>query len=156
VPLIFDGPGVPAGKRVNGYVYLNDIYPTLCGLTGMHVPASVEGRSLTGAFGKKRFMGRDYVFFSYLNVQRAIVKGSFKLIRYNVNGQSPVQLFNLKNDPLELHNLAEEDQYKGKVISMTSLLDRTMKQLGDFCDLDKPGWGAPQKWTSAQVAKLNP
>ena len=155
VPLIFQGPGIPKGNHVNGYVYLNDIYPTLCELTGIPVPASVEGKSMISAFGKTSFKGRDHAFFAYLNLQRAIVKDHFKLIRYNVKGQSHVQFFNLKNDPLEMNNLAEEKQYQTKVTFMTSLLDKTMKQLNDFCDLDKPGWGYPDKWTAAEVKKLN-
>jgi arylsulfatase A-like enzyme len=155
VPLIFSGPGIPKAKRINGLVYLNDIYPTLCELTGIAAPSSVEGSSLKSAFGKSSFEGREHAFFAYLNVQRAIVRDDFKLIRYNVNGQSPVQLFNLKNDPLEMNNLAEEKQYQSKVTSMTLLLDKTMKQLNDFCDLNKPGWGYPKKWTSDEVKKLN-
>jgi hypothetical protein len=56
---------------------------------------------------------------------------------------------------LEMNNLAEEKQYQSKVTSMTLLLDKTMKQLNDFCDLNKPGWGYPKKWTSDEVKKLN-
>ena len=103
--------------------------------------------SLAPAFGNKPFEGRDKVFFAYLNLQRAVVKDGYKLIRYNVNGQSHVQLFNLNADHLEVHNLAEEDQYQNKLTSMTDLLNKTMKELDDFCDMDKPGWGYPKKWT---------
>ncbi len=156
VPLIFKGPGIPKGKRVNGYVYLNDIYPTLCNLAGIHTPATVEGNSLADAFGKSPFKGRSHAFFAYLNLQRAIVKDGFKLIRYNVKGQSHVQLFDLKNDPLEINNLSEKKQYQSKATSMATLLDNTMKQLNDFCDMDKPGWGYPEKWTAAEVNQLNP
>ncbi len=155
VPLIFQGPGVPKGKQVDRYVYLNDIYPTLCDLTGIEAPNTVEGMSLAPAFGNKPFEGRDKVFFAYLNLQRAIVKDGFKLIRYNVNGQSHVQLFNLNADHLEMHNLAGENQYQGKLASMTDLLNKTMKELDDFCDMDKPGWGYPVKWTHTDVDALN-
>lgn len=155
VPLIFGGPGIPKGKRVNGLVYLNDIYPALCNLAGLHIPATVEGKSMVSAFGKNNFPGREKVFFAYLNLQRAIVQNGFKLIRYNVNGQSHTQLFNLNTDYLEMHNLADENKFQNKVETMTSLLNKTMKQLNDFCDMDKPGWGHPQKWTHADVIKLN-
>jgi arylsulfatase A-like enzyme/lysophospholipase L1-like esterase len=148
VPLVFTGPGIPKNKRVAEYVYLNDIYPTLCHLTGTPVPATVEGKSMGAAFGNGPFKGRDQVFFAYLNLQRAVVENGFKLVLYNVNGQSHTQLFNLKEDHFELHNLAEKSEFKAKVEAMTALLNTTMKQLDDFCDLDKPGWGHPRKWTS--------
>lgn len=156
VPLIFKGPGIPAGKKVSGYVYLNDIYPTLCGLSGIPVPSSVEGKSMISAFDKGDFKGRDYLLFSYLNVQRAVVQEGFKMIRYNVKGQSFLQLFDLNADPFEMRNLAEEKQYRPRLMYMDSLLGKAMKEMGDFCDAGKPGWGYPQKWTMADVEKFNP
>ncbi|HRP55434.1 hypothetical protein [Agriterribacter sp.] len=81
---------------------------------------------------------------------------NFKLIRYNVNGQPFVQLFDLNTDPLEMHNLAEETRHRVKLTFMDSLLNRTMKEMNDFCDIHKPGWGYPKKWTMSDVKKLNP
>ncbi|HVW60359.1 MAG TPA: sulfatase-like hydrolase/transferase [Puia sp.] len=156
VPLVFAGKGVPAGKRINGYVYLNDIYPTLCEMAGLTPPRTVEGQSMAGAFGKKGFKGRDHVFFAYLNLQRAVVKDDFKLVRYNVNGQDHLQLFDLKADPSELRNLADQKAFGHVQASLTALLSKTMKEEGDFCDPDKPGWGAPKKWTPEEVMKLHP
>lgn len=43
VPLVFAGAGVPKNKKVENYVYLMDIYPTLCELTGHEVP-DIRGR----------------------------------------------------------------------------------------------------------------
>ena len=45
VPLVFAGPGVPHGSS-NALVYLHDIYPTICDLVGIPVPASLDGQSL--------------------------------------------------------------------------------------------------------------
>lgn len=156
VLLIFTGPGIPKNKRINQYVYLNDVYPTLCELTGLKAPSNVETNSLAGAFKQSVFRGRDKAFFAYLNLQRAIVKDGFKLVRYNVKGQSRIQLFDLNNDPNEMNDLADKKQYQHKVDSMTQLLSKTMKGLNDFCDLGKPGWGYPIKWTGQEVRKLRP
>ena len=49
VPLIFAGPGIPEGGRSAAYVYLLDIFPTLCELIGAPVPDTVEGQSLLAA-----------------------------------------------------------------------------------------------------------
>jgi hypothetical protein len=56
----------------------------------------------------------------------------------------------------EMKNLVDEKQYQTKLAFMTALLSKTMKQLNDFCDLDKLGWGYPDKLTEDQVFKLNP
>jgi hypothetical protein len=53
-------------------------------------------------------------------VQKAIRIGDWKLIRYPHNGMT--QLFNLKDDPYELNNLAgDQDQQDRLVELMTSL-----------------------------------
>jgi arylsulfatase A-like enzyme len=156
VPLIFAGPGIPENKRVSAYVYLNDIYPTLCDMAGIPAPATVEGASLKPAFGHGSFKGRDHLFFAYANLQRAVVKDSFKLARYNVNGAHPVQLFDLRNDPWELRNLAYEREYQQQVQAMTALLSASMQQLNDFCDFAKAGWGYPAKMTWKEILNVRP
>lgn len=155
VPLIFSGRGIPKGRQINSYVYLHDIYPTLCQLAGIPAPPTVEGNSMSDAFTSKSFRGRDHAFFAYINLQRAIVKDGFKMAVYNVENKPYTQLFDLKNDPLEKKNLATESGYKNRLASMTTLLNKTMKALDDFCDLDKPGWGYPKKMTYQEVLKLN-
>jgi arylsulfatase A-like enzyme len=156
VPLIFAGPGIPANKRVDAYCYLTDVFPTLCQLTGLQQPATVEGVSLDRAFTSQRFSGRDRLFITYSNLQRAIVKDGKKLIVYNVNGQHPVQLFDLKKDPLEKHNLANEKTYQKKVTELRALLQSEMRRYGDFCDFSKAGWGWPGKLKWEDAKRINP
>ena len=47
--------------------------------------------------------------------QRAVSDGEWKLCEYNVKSVRTTQLFNLKNDPWEMNNLAGEKKY-GKII----------------------------------------
>jgi len=148
VPLIMSGPGIPKNTRHDGYCYLNDIFPALCDLAGLPIPSSVESVSLSGAVRNKNFRARDSLFFGYSNIQRGIRKDGWKLIRYNVNGKSHTQLFNTKDDPYEKDNLANDPVFSQKVNELTALLKQEMKKNGDFCDLDKEGWGYPTvlKW----------
>lgn len=44
-------------------------------------------------------------------------------------------MFNLKNDPLELVNLAEKPEFKEKVDEMSVLLIKSQKEAGDTCAL---------------------
>ena len=156
VPLVFSGPGIPQNKQIDKYVYLSDIYPTLCELTGNAIPKTVEGISMKTAFTTETFKGRDKLFFAYLNLQRAVVQDGFKFVLYNVEGQpSHPQLFDLNKDHFEMNNLANDKKYEAKVKEMNALLISTLKQENDFSDVSKSGWGHPQKWTSSEVLDLN-
>lgn len=42
VPLNWSGPGIPVGQRSQAYVYLTEIYPTLCDMLSLPVPSTVE------------------------------------------------------------------------------------------------------------------
>jgi arylsulfatase A-like enzyme len=95
VPLIFAGSGIPAGERRDAFVYLLDIFPTLCDLTGIPTPASVEGRN---AFTTDR----DWMYLACCDGIRGVKNRRHKLIEY----RRGTQLFDLQADPLETTNLA--------------------------------------------------
>ena len=125
VPLIFVGKGFEAGKKEERFTYLQDIFPTLCELTKTPVPASVESQSV---LSKKK---RDVMFYAYRHLQRAVRKDNFKLIEYQVDGVETVQLFDLKNDPWELNNLAQDPKNAKKVDEMRKLLREQKKIYND-------------------------
>jgi arylsulfatase A-like enzyme len=66
----------------------------------------------------------------------------WKLIRYHVNGAETTQLFDLNDDPLEMHNLAGENRYADRLEELNRLLGQRMRELDDPCDIDRPNWGA--------------
>ncbi|MDR3268337.1 MAG: sulfatase-like hydrolase/transferase [Tannerella sp.] len=153
-PLVIVGPGVPKKERNNAFSYLLDLYPTLCDLTGLRTPTTIDGRSLKKALDEKQPDGREHIFLSYINIQRAIKKDHYKLIRYNVHGKERVQLFDLEKDPLEQDNLADAPAYADKVAELTLLLSREMRDQGDFCDFSHPGWGYPEKLSLDEIMKI--
>jgi len=144
VPLILCGPGVAEGRQTRGLCTLNDLFPTLCGLAGLPVPSGVEGKDLAPIMADSRASVHDSVFFAYKRLQRGLrTADDWKLICYNVRGKNPVQLFNLKEDPLEMNNLAREAAHAARLQELTALLARRMVDLDDFCHLDRPNWGYP-------------
>ena len=129
VPLILSGPGILKGKQSDALVYLFDLFPTVCELAALDVPEGVDGKSLAPILGGRATKGRHSLFFAYKDVQRGVRNERWKLIRYpRVN---ETQLFDLKNDPHEMNDLAEAPTHRSKVREMMDLLGRLQRELGD-------------------------
>lgn len=144
VPLIFSGPGIPSGERRDAFVYLFDIFPTLCELIGADVPASVEGQSLLQIMNNPAEKVRDSLYFAYCDKQRAVKDHSHKLIEYVIAGKHTMtQLFDLENDPWERRNLAEDTASREKLKQMRNELNRYADQWDDKTSpFGQPFWQA--------------
>jgi arylsulfatase A-like enzyme len=127
-PLIFAGPGVPQGQS-EALVYLHDIYPTVCELVGAAVPPEIDGRSLAPVIGGEKAGVRDSIFLAYRNVQRAVRRGPWKLIRYPKLGKT--QLFNVEEDPSELQDLAGDPGQAQRVMELSELLTQQQHENDD-------------------------
>jgi arylsulfatase A-like enzyme len=134
-PLVFRGPGIPPGET-GAFAYLFDLYPTLCGLTDVPQPEDVDGRDLTPVIQGHAASVRDTVFLAYRDVQRAVRQGDWKLIRYPQ--VDVAQLFNLADDPHEVHDLAGEPAQAERVHSLLALLAGQQRQWDDTQPLSVP------------------
>ena len=148
VPLIISGPGIKNGERTESLVYLNDVFPTVADIVGVEKPETVDGKSLLPILKDSKATVRESVYFSYKNFQRGVRTKNWKLIKYLVEGKKTTQLFEIKKDPLEMNNLANDPKYKKKVKEMTVLLQEWMNKSGDKVDLSKEDWGvkASKSW----------
>lgn len=137
-PLIFAGPGIPAGESTEAFSYLLDVFPTICGLTGIAAPPDLDGADLRPIWEKRADKVRDSVFLSFKDVQRAVRTERWKLIRYPQINHT--QLFDLKNDPDELRNLAEDPAHGERVENMMSRVKAWQNKAGDSQPLrvDRP------------------
>ncbi len=144
VPLIFAGPGIPAGQRCESYAYLLDIFPTLCDLVDVAKPESVEGLSLAPAIIAPATRVRETVFAAYLQYQRCVKDDRYKFVEYVVDGKhTHTQLFDLQADPWELKNLAGDPAYsdtRGRLRRL--MLDYRRDWDDDRPDLGQPFWEA--------------
>jgi len=110
-PLIFAGPGVPKGNS-QAFAYLHDIFPTACDLSGIAVPAGLDGVSQKPVISGTEKQLRETIFTAYRDSQRSVREGDWKLILYpKIN---KVQLFNLKDDPDEVTDLAANETHGEK------------------------------------------
>lgn len=141
VPLIFAGPGIPKGKTVDSFCYEFDVYPTVCDLVGAKIPASLEGKSLAPILHGKSSSVRDTIFLGYKDVQRAVRRGPWKLIRYPEINRT--QLFNLDQDPHETKDLSGDPANAARIRDLMAALQAQQKLFGDTAPLTsqdpKPG-----------------
>ncbi|UCD29731.1 MAG: sulfatase-like hydrolase/transferase [Planctomycetota bacterium] len=139
-PLIFTGPGIPHGKS-DALVYLHDLYPTFCELAGIVLPGFVEGESLWPIIKGKKAKIRNWIFGAYKDCQRMIRDRRWKLIKYNAEGVKNKQLFDLKNDPDEINNLAHQTKYAEHLDRLEKLLIEARRLAGDPDDFDRTSNG---------------
>lgn len=133
VPLLFCGPGIPQGQS-KALVYLLDIFPTLCELAGTPVPAEVDGKSLAPIIRGQSQAVRDTLFLSYRDVQRAVRDERWKLIVYPK--VDVLQLFDLQDDPYEVHDVANQAAHAERVQRMLTELRRWQSVVGDRLPLE--------------------
>jgi arylsulfatase A-like enzyme len=158
VPFIVKGPGIKAGTRVEGNIYLLDVLATLCDLAGIAAPETNEGTSFKPVLTGQKQTVRDVLYGVYNGGtkpgMRSVKQGDWKLIQYDVmNGATrETQLFNLKDNPHEFvkehhdpavialtgvkpapHqlNLAADPRHAAKLAEMQALLLAEMRRMHD-------------------------
>ncbi|MFT5496602.1 MAG: choline-sulfatase [Kiritimatiellia bacterium] len=175
VPFIVKGPGVKKG-RAQGNIYLLDVLGTICDLTGISAPETVESISFRPVLEGKQETIRDTLFGVYCGGtkpgMRSVRKGDWKLIKYDVlDGKvRETQLFNLGDNPREYvkehHdpkvialtgnspeprqvNLAGNPEHAKVLAQMEALLLDEMRRLDDPYRL----WNQPQSEGTGKAAK---
>ena len=146
VPLIFAGPGIPAGKRIDALSYLHEVFASTCQLAGVPVPKTVESRSLVALLTGRNGPARDSIFGAYKGLQRMVRDRRWKLIRYPRAGKT--QLFDLQSDPWETKDLAGDPEHAQRIGRLNALLRKWQKAVGDTLDVDDPrgaAGGVPRK-----------
>lgn len=131
VPLIFSGPGIPQNEQRDSYVYLLDIYPTLCDMVGIPIPDSVDGVSFLPVIYDKRKKARTELYFAYGDLIRSIKDERYKLIEYRNKVFRGTELFDLKGDPYEMNNLYGKAGYKEEIEKLRAELKKYCSDWND-------------------------
>ena len=134
-PCVLAGPGVPVGAR-DGLAYLYDLTATVLDAAGAPQP-NLDGRSLWPMV-REGAGGRADLVQLYAKTQRAIRRGSFKLIRYPRIDRTV--LYDVVHDPHELVDLAGRAEHAELQRELEALLRARLKQVGD----DLP-WRTPDQ-----------
>jgi arylsulfatase A-like enzyme len=155
VPLIYCGPGIPKNVKTEAFAYLHDMFPTLCGLTKLDIPESVQTIDLTPVIMGEKEIVRDALHFAYSawpgdkittqynsrGAHRAVRKGDWKLILSSKEGVLTQQLFNLKEDPWELNNFISDPKHSAKIKELNDELGILIQETGDPAQLGKNMFG---------------
>lgn len=150
VPLVMAGPGIPAGGRSDALCYLYDIYPTLCQLAELPIPETVEGRSLVPAFEGATV--RERLMLAYCHQMRGVRDDRFKLIETVVDDRRTTQLFDLKEDPWELENLAGDPLHEKRLEALRSRLETFPDEHNDIGEQGRTFWDGYENASVVRVA----
>ena len=132
VPFIVVGPGVAAAKKIAEPIYLQDIMPTTLELAGVKQPEHVEFNSLLPLLDGAS-SPYPSIYGCYLSKQRSIRTDRYKLMAYP--DAKVLRLYDLQQDPMEKHDLAQESRMKPVVADLFQRLIALQGKMNDDLDL---------------------
>lgn len=129
VPLIVAGPGIPADRRIDAPVYLQDVMPTSLELAGIEKPDHVQFQSLLPLIEGKREKSYDAIYGGYMNLQRMVRQGDHKLIHYPKIDRT--LFFDLGEDPLEMNDLSGDPRSAARIEKLWEAFRKLQAEVGD-------------------------
>jgi len=133
VPLMVCGKGIPENTKMDVPVYLQDIMPSTLELAGVEIPDYVDFKSLFPLIEGEESIQYDAIYGAYRDLQRMVTDDGFKLIMYP---SVPVaRLYNLREDPDEMEDLAGDPSYAGKMKELFKSFLDLQQETGDTLDL---------------------
>ncbi|MFI5132128.1 MAG: sulfatase [Chitinophagales bacterium] len=138
-PLLIRWPGHTRANSIGNMLVQNiDYAPTILDIAGTRIPSSMQGVSLKPLLtGKQKTLPRKYLYYHYYEFSRdhtviphvALRGDQYKLIYfYTVNEW---ELYDLKKDPGEQHNLVALPQYQNTIKQLKVELNKLRDQYDD-------------------------
>lgn len=133
IPFIITGPGViPEGKVCKEPFSSIDFMPTLLSLCGVHLSSAIDGKDKSDCILNTSVNKEDYVCSiirshkeGEMGSTRTVYDGQYALTVHRENPKVVFQLYDWVHDPLELNNLAGDDQY-------TEIESKLLRKLNEF------------------------
>lgn len=152
VPLIIAGPGWPTGKVVDTPVSQVDLVATLLEMGGMETPADLRGTSLRPLVDGDTSRHRGFAISECQSEGNytgsfLIRRGDWKYI--HIVWDNPL-LFNLRDDPNELHDLAGDAAHAG----IRKELEAALRSLVDPESVTEQAFEEQERRLDAMVKRL--
>ncbi|GAB6164224.1 sulfatase [Thermostilla marina] len=138
VPLLIAGPGIRPGVCAAPALNI-DVMPTILEMTGVPAPDDLHGRSLMPLCRGESIAWRDGFFYeaptSALEVKPHFAwrEAGWKYIRtFAAEGSSQVifeELYDLRSDPDEMDNLADDPQYRDVLARLRARLEAEREKI---------------------------
>ena len=136
VPLLARGPGITPAITPDAFVANIDLAPTFLDLAGLPIPDSMQGRSLKPLLaGEQPADWRTSVYYRYYHdpghhntrAHYGVRKATHKLIHYW--RKDAWELFDLRSDPTEQHNLLSDRAADPEVAATFTALKAEIERL---------------------------
>jgi arylsulfatase A-like enzyme len=144
VPLLIEGPGFENARQIQEVVGIVDIAPTLLDAAGVAIPNSVQGKSffplLRDAGARSAWPNKQLIQISESMTGRAIRTRDWTYCVADPTGVTneptstnyhEYQLYDQRNDPHELVNLAGRKEYREKSDELRDELKKLMVAAGE-------------------------
>ena len=124
-------------------IYLQDIVPTSLDLANIEVSSNIDFNSFKEIlFDESSDQINNGIYGTYgccpgnyFNFQRIIRKDGFKLMFFPKNKR--IELYNVEDDPFELNNLAGDENYFEKILSLGNDFVELQKNYNDTLNIKK-------------------
>jgi arylsulfatase A-like enzyme len=138
VPMLVRYPRLAkAGTKLDGMVLNIDVQPTFLELAGVKPPETMQGRSILPLLAGNTKDWRTSFLYEYFREKsypntptiQGVRTDRFKYIRY-LNPEDRPELYDLKADPLERHNLHDDPAAAATLTDMKKELARLVRETG--------------------------
>jgi arylsulfatase A-like enzyme len=120
VPLIVKVPGKKPGAT-SSLVETTDIFPSLCALAGIAVPATVQGLDFSALLDDPQKTFREAAYSRFVSAD-AVITDHFSFTSYE--GGKSEMLYDLSKDPQENRNVAGDPKYAETIATMKKQLKK--------------------------------
>lgn len=114
VPLIIKVPGKNPAV-CNSLTELLDLYPTISNLCGLEIPDRIQGKDISPMLDDPSTIVHDAAF-SVNGKGFLLREDRFAYIQYREDGSGGAELFDMQEDPRQIHNLANSPKHS-KLVS---------------------------------------
>ena len=124
VPLVIHVPGMRPAV-CNSLVELLDLYPTTAKLCGLSVPARLQGKDISPLLSDPGISVRESAF-SVAPMRKGFLlrERNWSFIQYGEDAKGGIELFDMKEDPQQYTNLADDPEQQ-------AIVNRFRRQLSE-------------------------